>query len=335
MLLKSYGIDYITEGPNVAAGNVYIRCPWCGDDPSYHLGIHLEKGYYGCWRNPNHRGKDISHLFTKLLGLAVGQKVAEDIFKHPPPDALEAAMASLVGTTTGAPSHPLGYDAPNMKWERWALPIRNGRPTRKFYQYIESRGFDRVKEFIDYYDLRAAIGGRFNSRILIPIYGIRRRLNGWTARAVGPARLRYISYPKGPITKESLLLHNMILANKENAHTLVITEGPFDALKIDWYGRELGVRATCLFGSNPTTTQISRIIELMTGKPINWDGQEGIAKYNRLLVMLDRDAWGSALSLQQGLSSVGADVSLLEQHKDPGGMTKQQVHACLAKAGRF
>ena len=48
--LEDQGIDYITGGKNVSAGWVEANCPFCGDDPSYHLGINLDSKMINCWR---------------------------------------------------------------------------------------------------------------------------------------------------------------------------------------------------------------------------------------------------------------------------------------------
>jgi hypothetical protein len=47
--LQERGIDYTEEGKNTTAGWVEVNCPFCGDDPSYHLGISAER-MINCWR---------------------------------------------------------------------------------------------------------------------------------------------------------------------------------------------------------------------------------------------------------------------------------------------
>ena len=38
--LDDLNVEYIDSGKNHKAGNINIRCPYCGEeDPSYHLGI--------------------------------------------------------------------------------------------------------------------------------------------------------------------------------------------------------------------------------------------------------------------------------------------------------
>src|SRR3990170_3506093 len=64
--LKSKRILYLDSGSNVSRGNINICCPFCPDDPSYHLGINLETGYWGCWRDSGHRGVTLKRLFKAL-----------------------------------------------------------------------------------------------------------------------------------------------------------------------------------------------------------------------------------------------------------------------------
>lgn len=49
--LESKGIEYRAEGKNISSGWIGVNCPFCPDgDPSFHLGIHLDKGTINCWR---------------------------------------------------------------------------------------------------------------------------------------------------------------------------------------------------------------------------------------------------------------------------------------------
>ena len=47
--LDDLGVDYISEGKNVSSGWIEINCPFCGQDPSKHLGINLETGLFHSW----------------------------------------------------------------------------------------------------------------------------------------------------------------------------------------------------------------------------------------------------------------------------------------------
>lgn len=48
-LLEDNNVDYSTSGKNTSRGWVELNCPFCGNDPSFHLGINLSSGIYHCW----------------------------------------------------------------------------------------------------------------------------------------------------------------------------------------------------------------------------------------------------------------------------------------------
>lgn len=60
--LKDYNVSYQFGGKNTKAGNIGLSCPLCNEtsspDPSQHLGINPKNGYYNCWRNSDHKGRN-------------------------------------------------------------------------------------------------------------------------------------------------------------------------------------------------------------------------------------------------------------------------------------
>lgn len=53
--LNLRGVKYIRSGQDVGAGWVGVKCPFCSDDPEYHLGVNLsnsrfDRNYIHCWR---------------------------------------------------------------------------------------------------------------------------------------------------------------------------------------------------------------------------------------------------------------------------------------------
>jgi DNA primase len=48
--LQDRGIQFSNEGPNTTSGWIEVNCPFCGDDPSFHLGINLTSKLIHCWR---------------------------------------------------------------------------------------------------------------------------------------------------------------------------------------------------------------------------------------------------------------------------------------------
>ena len=48
--LDELGIEYSEAGEkNVTEGHVIIKCPFCDEDPSKHMGINFSSGLFHCW----------------------------------------------------------------------------------------------------------------------------------------------------------------------------------------------------------------------------------------------------------------------------------------------
>jgi len=103
----------------------------------------------------------------------------------------------------------------------------------------------------------------------------------------------------------------------DGGEILYVVEGPFDALKIDCYGRENGVRAVCLFGKHATAHQL----ELLS---------IALSAFDRVTILLDNDAIAEAQDIAQTLSDQHASNKIRLGHlpnavKDPGDLTMEQV----------
>ena len=66
-LFDTHGVPYVSQGKNVKKGHINVACPFCGDDPSFHLGINTDTLAWSCWRNSSHRGNYPHKLVKKLL----------------------------------------------------------------------------------------------------------------------------------------------------------------------------------------------------------------------------------------------------------------------------
>jgi len=120
---------------------------------------------------------------------------------------------------------------------------------------------------ISRYTLRAGISGEYKDRVIFPVFE-----NGevvtFTARSIYPeAELRYKNLP----VAESVVDLKSTLFNYDALLTfgkvLVITEGPVDALKLDLYGAEQGIRAVALCGIAPTAEQL----QILWNYSVNFD----------------------------------------------------------------
>jgi hypothetical protein len=305
--LEANHIDFVTSGSNTRRGQISIRCPWCGpDDPSQHLSISLTKDAFGCWRNAKHAGRKPYSLVAALLGcsfsqarLIVGQHSAAD------PETLEQAIMALGGS-----AQPVQRDELPSQLPPEFRQIKPTGLTGRFWRYLEGRGFDDVSTLIEQYDLLCCQHGRWKDRIIIPIQQSNGELAGWTARAIQPTihAPRYLS--------SSAAIKTVVFNEHDLRHggeTLFVTEGPFDAIKVDYYGAPHGHRATCTFGVNPTAGQLAALQAL-------------IPKYDKVRVLFDSEALGSALSLCDSLPGANVQIAMLPSGvKDPGLLTAKQV----------
>lgn len=296
-------IDYVDRGPNTKRGEISIRCPWCGeDDPSQHLGISLTGENWGCLRDPSHRGHSSAYLIGTLLGCSQHQaKLVLDQYSRTDPDQLgELSLESVTEPVTAA--EPEGEPKPEHRL------IKAQGPTAKFWNYIIERGFDDPDALMNEYWLTCCLTGRFKDRLIIPFLQCGEVI-AWTGRALGNPKTapRYLSSNR---VKETIFNADALM---QGGKALFLTEGPFDALKMDYYGQALGVRATCALG---VSLSIEQIVLLNSRRN----------RFARTVVLFDQDAVGPAYEAMDWLQQ--ATIGQLPSGvKDPGDLTKDQVGA--------
>jgi hypothetical protein len=304
-------IEWVSRGKNTARGEISIRCPWCGnDDPSQHLGINMSTGQWGCLRNPEHRGHSTTYLIGYLLGCSQHQaRMIVDQYSRSDPDQIDTSeipeadaewfsKAKLVLPETEA--------LPELR------PIRPQSSTERFWNYLQDRGFDIPGTAIHQYKLQCCLTGPFKDRLIIPLYQ-RRSLIAWTGRALGNpvSAPRYLSSKR---VKETIFGEDDLM---EGGKLLFIAEGVFDAMKLDHYGRDQGVRATCGFGISLSMEQI-----VLLNSRRN--------RFKKTLILFDRDAVEPAFIAKDWLPSSTVTVGHLpEGVKDPGELSKEQVQELI------
>ena len=300
-------IDYVTRGPNTKRGEASVQCPWCGDDdPSHHLGISLTTENWGCHRSAEHRGKNPVRLVSALLGCTYNRaKLVVLQYSKADPDSLTDIIEAFEPTQL----------APTPQTQPVKLPtelraIVNRGLTAKFWRYLAQRGFDDVESLIQQYQLSCALTGRYKDRVIVPFYD-HKKLIGWTGRAIiNPKEApRYLS--SGAAVKETIFNVEQV---RRGGDVLIVVEGPFDALKLDFYGRSLGVLSTCVFGTSLTLSQICLI-------------NEAARKFNHTYILFDPEAIDASFSAGDWLIGPRITVTQLPSGvEDPGAASKEQVH---------
>lgn len=317
-ILSRYSIEYVETGPNVAKGNVNIHCPWCGaEDHSHHLGINLEKGWWGCWRSKQHRSRALYKLISKLTGLSYQD--ARGITGEGRPRAvqlgdMENAVAALTAPLEGSGSDT---DARSIHMPRSMRKLCDRSQTayaseRRYLDYIKHRRKFRrcdVEKVCRRYHLHYCLTGNFQDRLVIPIHE-NKKLMTYLGRSIYTnATLRYLALDKDESIKQVKdCIYGFDRATK-GGKILVIVEGALDSMKVDFYNYKYGIRAVGLFNMNLEPAQLDLLVEL-----------SGL--YDRYIILLDEGELGSSLRLESELRFLkGIRAKFLQGVKDPGDLT--------------
>jgi len=299
--LNEVGVPYVTSGPNTKKGWVSIACPFCGDDPSEHLGLSPESGGWACWRNPEHKGGSPVKIIQYFKGCSwdEAKRIAGDTDAVPTGeswDSLEQELATDDLQTT----HPESLEFPD--------EFRTIDNVPSFFrQYIINRKFnpEDVDRFCRDYQLRFCLEGKWKRRVICPLIDHKQRVIGWQGRAIGTAKLRYDTWPHDETTKRALFNHGPALA-APNKRVLTVIEGPWDAYKIDFYGRRWGIRGVGTLGTQFIDYQVSLIQRLAS-------------KYDYTVLLFDIGAEGPVYDLSLRLSNIRPIIGRTPEYRDDAG----------------
>lgn len=311
--LDSNSIHYVTSGPNVSRGHVAVKCPFCGtQDPSQHMSINLNGKGWSCWRQQDHSGKSPTRLVAALLGISLQNAAAlvgDSAFI--PEDFIGAVRSKLAGALATEPTSVL-------RLPKEFKPIGNLPSARPYRAYLARRGFTtkQIDKMTARYGLYYATRGRYRGRLVFTVER-RGKLQTWTARSIYPdADIRYLTLsvndettPAISVITENVLWYDRL---RRGGDTLVLCEGPFDALKVSVLGRSFGFAATCCFTAAPSDSQIELLHRLAP-------------RYRRKVLLLDRGTLATSIKVSTGLSALQMQTILLPKGiKDPGELTAAQ-----------
>lgn len=326
--LVSYRIEFTERGHS--KGNIGITCPWCGDaDHGFKLGIHLGGKGFHCWRDHRHAGIRPQRLVQALLNCSYFE--AQRIVGDQSPVVLgDLPFIGQVNLALSESPDKQIYPS-ELKFPEQIKVLRESLSPGVggfFLSYLWERGYrDRgwCKDICEYYDLHYAFKGPFNYRLIFPIE-MYEGLVCWTGRTINPStELRYYSLtshvekqiPGYPLAIRSIkdCLWNLKDIVDDPGDTLVLCEGPFDAMRVDYYGYEKGIRATCTFGKSISDEQVYLL--------------EDIAPmFKDRILLLDPDAEFDLLPTIDRLRFIGFEsLKLPPQFKDPAELSKKDVHS--------
>ena len=309
-ILTNAGIDFTTSGKNISRDHIGLACPFCNRegnaDPSHHLGIHVETGHWSCWRNASHHGT-LSYLLKELLHV----KLSDAKTLIDTPQVLTSDFRSTVYNKIN------GIDTKALKYLTMPADFVSIKKKTRATNYLIQRGFPaRDHEYLaDYYDLRFSTVWPWENRLIFPIYEHNKLLT-WTGRSIyNTIREKYknLNNEDSLISlKDSVWNYDELFSRKNSVlyQTIYLCEGPFDALKIDFYSK-INVSAMPIFGLTVSDRQLAKLSNL---------------KFT-VKVILDCDAEMKAIKLKHRLSNLNPQIVFLPRSvKDPGNMGAKQIH---------
>lgn len=321
--LKRHNVEYVTRGGNVPKGFIAVKCPFCSDDPSEHMTIGLYKPVWGCWRNRSHSGGSPVRLIKALIG--VGTLEAQRLVEHESPSALSTGDLLNFAVTSFYPKKEEESDS-SLSFPKEIKPIVKTGLGKLFFNYLKNRGYksSEIDELVDEYRLRYCIEGYFTYRIIFPVYGLK-KLMTWTGRSVDKSvEQRYLTLSPDQQKMNSMglpaalcsvkdLLWNMPSLFEDQYDKLIVTEGPFDALRLDFLGKKYGIRSTCTFGKGITDDQLAWLNELSSSDTTK-----------KFYILYDDDATLDAIRTLWGLQRFCA-IRMPKTVADPAEMELEQL----------
>jgi hypothetical protein len=294
---NAHGIEYRTSGSGVKKGNVYCNCPFCANDTKQFMGCDLRTNFWACWWSPEHRGRNPAKLIKALLQCTWAEALeitggVDDLIPQPGTLADLERRVSALGREVSVDGFAVQQFAPEF------VEIRRNGVTAVCWEHLRNeRKFreDDVRVMCEYYRLRYAPTGNFKLRMILPILHAGNAMVGFQARALGMARLRYITHPPEIANKRVLFNYGNAL---KGGKTLVIVEGPFGALKVDFYGKPQGIRCVATLGVSYTEAQVGLVYKLAP-------------RYENVVVLLDPGTEITAMRLAAQLGVFGAVVGIL------------------------
>ena len=260
-LLTQSNIEFKHQGKNI-----YTHCPMCGNaDSGMHMGISLQGNAWGCWRNTTHRGRSPVKLLMALLSVsyATARDMAGLDEHYIDPDGWEAIKHNPFSNAKKDEDRGTDhYIETGLNFPPDFMEISENRlRTARFHQYLVGRGFHpaHITNLCKDYSLKAAVSGKYKDRVIVP-YIVERKLVSWTGRAITDSSLRYFDLSK----EESVISPKNTLCNynctRRGGDILLVVEGPFDMLKLDFYGKKHGVRTVAL-STNSITDEQTYLLE--------------------------------------------------------------------------
>lgn len=249
-ILKNLNIPYVI-GPtkNVSYGMVGINCPYC-QDSSNHLGIFPNKKW-SCWKC-----KRTGHLFTLLQTLIKIEyqdyRVLIDSPKKWDIDIQTTIRNILAKPIPPKIEEPLVFPIP-----KEAKPIPRNPPWNLLTEWLEKRKFTTDNCIL--WGAKYADSGYYNSRLILPILDINKKLVGFQAKDL--TEKGNVPYDQPKDFKIKSHLYGLWRASKR----VIVVEGVLDVWRI-------GGGAVASFGKGLSKEQRNLLYTNVKEIILAWDG---------------------------------------------------------------
>jgi DNA primase len=230
--LDELDIAYTEPGSkNTGQNSISIECPWC-EDNSFHLGIELNRKYWGCWKCSNKGG--IIQLIMKLKKWDYNEAV-EHLYKYMNIDPSFVPNNDSELNTSVSEVKLTGVN-------KLLDPHRN---------YLESRRFNPDYIFEKYRVNCVGPIGKYNNSIIVPFFKHNRIVTFAAADITRRAENKYTYLSR----EKSITPIGKTLYNIDNAiDTVIVVEGITDVWR-------LGDGAVALGRKKFTSWQVKRLVK--------------------------------------------------------------------------
>lgn len=329
--LQQHNIPHTTRATNLTRGNYGISCPFCAWSDSspehWRMGISPDGRGWNCWSNAEHSGVRPHRLVQALLRCSWADALAiVGSADKLAPGVADANFGDIIGEMLYASQNTFSPPA-RLSFPDSIPPItaKGGAAYNMCCRFLLKRGYQTkdIQPLIARFDLRVPTSGPFGYRVVFPIIHPE-GLVCWQGRTMVNHDLRYKSLSADPAKAK---LEQMPVATRSPhqalfdaktlyeapERTLVVCEGPFDAMRLSYYGLAYGVRATCLFGKSMSVEQAELLADIA---PL----------YKRRVFMLDADALIDSIKLRDRLGFLGFEaLGLPSGIKDPGDLSPEEI----------
>jgi DNA primase len=293
--LDSVEIKWSDAGENVTAGWINIPCPFCSDHKN-HCGINLKTKHFHCWLC--RETGDAIKLIREIERCSYSQSRERILFFQEQWVQVEDESWKKTKKQRAKEDSdllPLGYES----MYNTAIPDIVQR-------YFSSRDFPL--SLIEKYKLGYCKYGKFNTRVIIPVYNNREMVSYQAMDVTRKAEIKYIDcHPdiaKIP-NKKNIYGYDDMMSRVKNQ--VILVEGVTDKWRVGKY-------AVALFGKNYTVDQYLLLAKVLKRDTV-------------IKVLFDPDATDQGYQFAKLLSANFDSVYFinLEGKRDPAELTEKEI----------